>query len=78
MCMWRCAVIRVPTPLPHARPPPRAQFTVLSAKIGPRRVVNLLDRLYYAFDEIVKATGCYKVETIGDGVRAAPRRDIVI
>ena len=30
-------------------------------------------RLYYLFDGIVKATGCYKIETIGDGARVPVR-----
>ena len=30
----------------------------------------MLDELYFAFDNIVTRTGCFKVETIGDGARA--------
>ena len=46
-------------------------FTALSAAIGAEEVVMMLDALYFRFDHIVLRTMCYKVETIGDGARAA-------
>ena len=40
-------------------------FTQISARLDPRKVANMLDRLYHAFDELSTRHGIYKVETIG-------------
>lgn len=41
-------------------------FTKYSQSMEPRKVANLLDRLYKAFDELSDLHGVMKVETIGD------------
>jgi len=46
-------------------------FTSLSADVGPRAVVELLDRMYNSFDRIVSRRGARKIETIGDAFLVA-------
>jgi guanylate cyclase len=46
-------------------------FTVLSAKIGPEELVELLNRLFSAFDELADEHGVEKIKTIGDAYMAA-------
>lgn len=46
-------------------------FTSLSADVGPRAVVELLDRMYASFDRIVSRRGARKIETIGDAFLVA-------
>jgi len=41
-------------------------FTDISSTLDPRKIANLLDRLYHKFDELSHKHDCYKVETIGD------------
>ena len=41
-------------------------FTAFSSKIMPSELVNFLNTLYSAFDEILDTYGLYKVEVIGD------------
>lgn len=41
-------------------------FTTISSTLPPRKVANLLDRLYQAFDKLSHQHDLYKVETIGD------------
>ena len=41
-------------------------FTDMSSKMKPELVMDMLDRLYTAFDELTKQHGLFKVETIGD------------
>jgi len=41
-------------------------FTALSSKISPQEVVDLLNSMYSAFDEIIVNWQLYKVEVIGD------------
>ena len=45
-------------------------FTSMSARLDPRKVANLLDRLYHKFDELSSQHDLYKVETIGDAYMA--------
>ena len=40
-------------------------FQPICNKIGPVDIVNLLNLVYSAFDEIIERHGVYKVETIG-------------
>jgi guanylate cyclase len=55
-------------------------FTPLSARLGPKELVGLLDRLFTEFDELADRYGVEKIKTIGDcymvaaGV-PAPRAD---
>jgi class 3 adenylate cyclase len=42
-------------------------FTSFSAEIEPKKVANLLDRLYTKFDDLSHDHDLFKVETIGDG-----------
>ncbi len=41
-------------------------FTSLSAQLAPEAVVDLLERVFSAFDEACEASGCEKVKTVGD------------
>ncbi len=41
-------------------------FTALSTRVGPERVVELMDDLFTAFDAIVARLGVEKIKTIGD------------
>ena len=41
-------------------------FTSLSSTMDPRKVANLLDRLYHQLDELSDKWDVFKVETIGD------------
>ena len=41
-------------------------FTQLSARLGPQRIVELLDELFSAFDAIAADLGVEKIKTIGD------------
>ena len=41
-------------------------FTALSTRIGPERIVDLMDDLFTAFDAIVARLGVEKIKTIGD------------
>lgn len=41
-------------------------FTALSSRIGPERIVELMDDLFTAFDAIVARLGVEKIKTIGD------------
>ncbi len=55
-------------------------FTTLAARLGPRRVVALLDDLFSAFDDLAAHHGVEKIKTIGDAYMAVagvptPRRD---
>jgi class 3 adenylate cyclase len=45
-------------------------FTVMSGKIGPDEVVNLLNGLFTRFDEIAQELGVEKIKTIGDAYMA--------
>ena len=55
-------------------------FTALAARLGPRRVVALLDHLFSAFDDLAARHGVEKIKTIGDAYMAVagvptPRKD---
>jgi adenylate cyclase len=55
-------------------------FTTLAARLGPGRIVALLDDLFSAFDELAARHGVEKIKTIGDAYMAvagvpAPRPD---
>jgi class 3 adenylate cyclase len=45
-------------------------FTDISSNLDPRKIANLLDRLYHKFDELSTKLDLYKVETIGDAYMA--------
>jgi serine/threonine protein kinase len=45
-------------------------FTTISARIGPEKVADMLDRLYTKFDELTDKHEIYKIETIGDAYMA--------
>jgi class 3 adenylate cyclase len=45
-------------------------FTVMSSKIGPDEVVNLLNGLFTRFDDIAQELGVEKIKTIGDAYMA--------
>ncbi|CAB9528704.1 activated protein kinase catalytic subunit alpha-1 [Seminavis robusta] len=45
-------------------------FTTLSSQMEPRKVANLLDRLYTKFDQLSHYEDIFKVETIGDAYMA--------
>jgi class 3 adenylate cyclase len=45
-------------------------FTPLAAKLGPARIVALLDELFSAFDAAASRTGIEKIKTIGDAYMA--------
>jgi guanylate cyclase len=52
-------------------------FTPLASRLDPRAVVELLDRLFTSFDELVDRHGIEKIKTIGDCYMVAagvPRR----
>lgn len=40
-------------------------FTVISSKLEPEKVMDMLDKLYSAFDILATNYGLFKVETIG-------------
>jgi class 3 adenylate cyclase len=45
-------------------------FTTISSSLEPRKVANMLDRLYSAFDNLSTKHDVFKVETIGDAYMA--------
>jgi class 3 adenylate cyclase len=46
-------------------------FTPISAKFGPREVVQMLDDVFSLFDELVEKHGVEKIQVAGDGYMAA-------
>src|SRR4051794_12338799 len=46
-------------------------FTTLSARIGPVELIDMLNRLFSAFDELVDRHGLEKIKTIGDAYMVA-------
>ena len=46
-------------------------FTALSARIGPAELIDMLNRLFSAFDELVDRHGLEKIKTIGDAYMVA-------
>jgi class 3 adenylate cyclase len=47
-----------------------ADFTTIASGMPPQQLVQILGQLYDAFDEIMDAHGCERVETIGDAYLA--------
>lgn len=45
-------------------------FTTISSTLPPRKIADMLDRLYHAFDDLSHKHDLYKVETIGDAYMA--------
>ena len=43
-------------------------FTEISSTLDPRKVANMLDRLYHKLDDLSEKHDLYKVETIGKAV----------
>lgn len=41
-------------------------FTPLSKRLGAEKLLELLNRIYSAFDALVELHGCVKIDTIGD------------
>lgn len=41
-------------------------FTTISSELEPRKVSDMLDRLFLRFDQLAEAHDVHKVETIGD------------
>ena len=63
------------------RPPPQdvsvffsdiVGFTDLSREMEAEEVVDMLDRLYQAFDSINERYGLFKIDVIGDAYMCAP------
>jgi adenylate cyclase len=46
-------------------------FTALSARIGPAELIDMLNRLFSAFDDLVDRHGLEKIKTIGDAYMVA-------
>lgn len=42
-------------------------FTGMSARLGPEKSIEHLNRLFFAFDEIIHSFGLERIKTIGDG-----------
>jgi class 3 adenylate cyclase len=46
-------------------------FTAMSASVGPRQMLEILDRLFASFDKIIQKRGALKVALVGDAVIVA-------
>jgi adenylate cyclase len=46
-------------------------FTALSSRIGPTELIDMLNRLFSAFDDLVDSHGLEKIKTIGDAYMVA-------
>ena len=46
-------------------------FTSLSARISPTELIEMLNRLFSAFDELADRHGLEKIKTIGDAYMVA-------
>jgi hypothetical protein len=51
-------------------------YTTISSTLDPRKVANLLDRLYQEFDRLSDMHDLYKVETIGDAYMCCGNRKL--
>lgn len=50
-------------------------YTTMAASVPPMELINMLNEMFTAFDELCDFHGCYKVQTIGDAYMAVAGHD---